>query len=171
MAKTRRIHATMKDQWDVAMDALMEGDARRAAKITQAIRTEHGSTVNAPEAFSTAVRKAPQKVRDLYFTLTEAMLTAPGGTEDLIGRRVCWTGMGFSLLTEGGTLWRPTKGAVCGTVVGIQPHRFYQNKENIAWLKVKLDKAHGRYKYAQAYFDESTGRLFNPTHESTRFET
>jgi len=171
MAKTRRIHATMKDQWGVGMEALMEGDARRAARIRQAIRAEHGSTVDAPDAFSTAVRKAPQKVRDLYFELTEAMLTA-SGTEDLIGRRVCWTGMGFNLLTEGGTLWTPLRGkTVCGTVVGVQPRRFYQNKENIAWLKVKLDKAHGRYKYAQAYFDESAARLFNPTHEPTRFET
>lgn len=91
---------------------------------------------------------------------------------DLIGRRLCWTGMGFNLLTEGGTLWRPTHDkTICGTVIEVQPHRFYQTKESISWLKVKLDKAHGRYKYAQAYFDENTGRLFNPAHEPTRFET
>jgi hypothetical protein len=88
---------------------------------------------------------------------------------ELIGRRVCWTGMGFSLLTEGGTLWRPVKGAqLCGTVIEVQPHRFYQTQENVAWLKVKLDKAHGRYKYAQAYFDESAGRMLSLQHEPTK---
>jgi hypothetical protein len=90
--------------------------------------------------------------------------------DNLIGKRVCWTGAGFSLLTESGTLWRPTRGTVCGTVVEVQPHRFYQTQENIAWLKVKLDKTHGRYKYAQAYFNEATGRMFNPTHEPTTLE-
>jgi len=37
--------------------------------------------------------------------------------DNLIGKRVCWTGAGFSLLTEGGTLWRPTRDRVCGAVV------------------------------------------------------
>jgi len=87
-------------------------------------------------------------------------------SNELIGRRLCWTGTGFSLLTEGGTLWRPIKGGqLCGTIVEAQPHRFYQRQENVAWLKVKLDKAHGRYKYAQAYFDESAGRMLNLPHE------
>jgi hypothetical protein len=90
-------------------------------------------------------------------------------TDELLGKRVCWTGMGFSLLTEGGTLWRPVKGSqICGTVVDVQPHRFYQTQENVAWLKVKLDRTHGRYKYAQAYFDEKTGRMLDLKHEPTK---
>lgn len=90
-------------------------------------------------------------------------------SDELVGRRVCWTGMGFSLLTEGGTLWRPVKGKqLCGTVIEVQPRRFYQTQENVAWLKVKLDKAHGRYKYAQAYFDESAGRMLSLQHEPAK---
>lgn len=64
------------DDWDVAMDALIERDPKRAAEIVRKIREEHGATVNATEAFSDTVRATPQRVRDRFFKLTETEIPA-----------------------------------------------------------------------------------------------
>lgn len=71
----RHHHATTRqagaDDWDVAMDAIFEGDPKRAAQIARRIREEH-PTKSATQEFSDALREAPQKVRDKFFELTES---------------------------------------------------------------------------------------------------
>ena len=73
----------------------------------------------------------------------------------LVGRRIKLNS--YSLLTELGTLWRP--GIKFGTVVSVTPNKFFQNQESVSWLRIKLDKARGKYKYAQAYYDQKKNRL------------
>jgi len=63
----RRHHATVKDLWDVAMDAIMEGDAKRAAKIAKEARQQGRPT----DAFLSALHKAPRAVLAKYLTLVE----------------------------------------------------------------------------------------------------
>lgn len=58
--------------WDVAMDAILEHDPKRAAKIVQQIRDEHGVTASATPEFSKAVREAPADVRQKLFELLES---------------------------------------------------------------------------------------------------
>ena len=70
-ARLRRHHATVRDDWDVAMDAILEHDPKRAAQIVRAIRAEHGATVSEPAAFSNAVSAAPDKVQNKFFELTD----------------------------------------------------------------------------------------------------
>lgn len=72
--QARRYHATRQvgaEVWDVAMDAILEHDPQRAAQLVQAIRTEHGVTVDATPEFSKAVREAPGHVRQAFFEILE----------------------------------------------------------------------------------------------------
>lgn len=50
------------DAWDVAMDAILEHDPKRAAQIVQDIRAKHGSYEPSTE-FEKALDKAPADVR------------------------------------------------------------------------------------------------------------
>lgn len=75
-SRPRRHHATMSDSWDVAMDALLEHDPRRAAQIVRQIREEHGVRVLEPPKFSEAVRDAPVEVRQKLFAGREYSLPA-----------------------------------------------------------------------------------------------
>lgn len=69
-SKSRRHHATMQgasvtsasDTWDVAMDALLEHDAARAADLVLDIKRTHGLATMTP-AFSKALNKVPENVR------------------------------------------------------------------------------------------------------------
>lgn len=74
-----RHHATLRDEWDVAMDAVLERDPERAAQIVRAIRAEHGGTAPEPAAFSDVVEAAPERVRRRFLELTE-------GEEDSVFR-------------------------------------------------------------------------------------
>lgn len=88
LRRTPQHHATKQagaDDWDVAMDALLEHDPEKAARIVRAIREEHGALVNAPDEFSHAVRDLPQKVRDRFFKLLEQ---APAQLVDPLQLRV-----------------------------------------------------------------------------------
>lgn len=90
--------------------------------------------------------------------------------QNLIGRRLRWTGWGFTLLVKDNQhLWRARSRDLAGVVESVEFDRFYQLKEKIAWLTVRLDRAHGAYKYALAFFDEETGELFHPAHEPTEW--
>ena len=53
------------------MDAILEHDPKRAAQLVQAIRAEHGVTVDATPEFSKAVREAPGDVRQTFFEILE----------------------------------------------------------------------------------------------------
>ena len=79
-ASSARHHATRQigsDVWDVAMDAILEHDPKRAARLVQAIRAEHGVTVDATPEFSKAVREAPGNVRQAFFELLEGRAPTP----------------------------------------------------------------------------------------------
>lgn len=71
----RRHHATrapsIDDEWDVAMDALLEHDVKRAAKLVADIRAEHGATVNPPQRFSDVVLALPGRVRESFLKATD----------------------------------------------------------------------------------------------------
>lgn len=76
--KSKRRHSTRKeDLWDVAMDAIVEGNAERAAEITEEIGTAHRSLAPTT-AFSSALRAAPRAVRQRYFDLAGL----PGSVDD-----------------------------------------------------------------------------------------
>jgi hypothetical protein len=55
-------NGSASDAWDVAMDALLEHDAARAADMVSAIKKEHGIATMTP-AFSKALGKVPDDVR------------------------------------------------------------------------------------------------------------
>ena len=59
------------DDWDVAMDAIIEGDPKRAATIVKKIIEEHGTTVSETPEFRRALRAAPDRVRKEFRKLTE----------------------------------------------------------------------------------------------------
>lgn len=71
---TKRHHATKReagaDDWDVAMDAILENDAKRAAKIVHKIHEDHGAASETPE-FSRALGATSDKVRKKFRELTE----------------------------------------------------------------------------------------------------
>lgn len=67
-AKSRRHHSTVKDLWDVAMDAFMTGDVARAATITREIVAEHPAQTPT-KAFEKALCDATAAVRERYFDL------------------------------------------------------------------------------------------------------
>jgi hypothetical protein len=70
----RRHHATRKeDLWDVAMDAIMEGDAKRAATIVKEIRA-NGDMSPAPLTFYSALQAASSAVRDRFYKLANLPL-------------------------------------------------------------------------------------------------
>jgi hypothetical protein len=76
--KRKRHHSTRKeDLWDVAMDAIIEGDAARAAEVTEEIGTTHRSLAPT-QAFSKALHVAPRTVRQRYFDL----VGLPGSIDD-----------------------------------------------------------------------------------------
>lgn len=54
------------------MDAILEHDPERAAKIVRKIRDEHGVLVNATQDFADALHAAHQRVRDEFFEIVEA---------------------------------------------------------------------------------------------------
>ena len=68
--KRRLHHATVADEWDVAMDAIMQHDPKRAAKLVRRIRIEHG-IVKTPTAFSDALDDIPKDVRQQFLELVE----------------------------------------------------------------------------------------------------
>lgn len=55
------------DTWDVAMDALLEDDASRAARLVRTVRTEYGITVPPTKDFSRTVREIPESTRRAFF--------------------------------------------------------------------------------------------------------
>ena len=60
-----RVHHSSRlpaDEWDVAMDALLEHDSARAADIVLGIKRDHGLATMTP-AFSKALGKVPEDVR------------------------------------------------------------------------------------------------------------
>ncbi len=69
--RTRRHHATrissIDDEWDVAMDALLEHDVKRAAKLVADIHIEHGSTAKPPQRFSDVLLNLPEQVRESFW--------------------------------------------------------------------------------------------------------
>jgi hypothetical protein len=70
LAKPRplRHHATVKDLWDVVMDAFMIGDVDRAATITREIVAESPSQ-KPTKTFDKALCDAAPAVRERYFDL------------------------------------------------------------------------------------------------------
>lgn len=76
LTRSKRVrHATMRetgaDDWDVAMDAILEGDAKRAADVVHAMLHVDVNLANSetPE-FSRALGAAPDKVRKKFRKLT-----------------------------------------------------------------------------------------------------
>lgn len=65
------------DDWDVAMDAILEHDPKRASQIVRKLRDEHGAAVSESDAFTAALESVPLKVRNKFFALTDD----DGGTE------------------------------------------------------------------------------------------
>jgi hypothetical protein len=73
-ALRKRHHSTRKeDLWDVAMDAIMEGDAKRAATIVKEIRANDDMSP-APLTFYSALQAAPSVVRERFYKLTDLPL-------------------------------------------------------------------------------------------------
>ena len=69
--------ATAADDWDVAMDAILEHDPSRASQIVRKLRDEHGAAVSESDAFTAALESVPLKVKNKFFELTDD----EGGTE------------------------------------------------------------------------------------------
>lgn len=69
--RPRKHHATRRDEWDVAMDAILEHDPERAAHIVRKIREEHGFTTATPPEFSDAMRAVTDDVRTRFFKLLD----------------------------------------------------------------------------------------------------
>lgn len=84
--RPRRHHASRQagaDAWDVAMDAVLEQDAERAAQIVAAIRMESqvpayaAITVDAtPEFLHALLEQAPDAVRGRFFAALRSLQTA-----------------------------------------------------------------------------------------------
>lgn len=75
-----RHHATRQsnaDVWDVAMDAILEHDAARAAKIVKQIP---GQPTTKTREFSHALEAAPDTVRAKFLELTEPKALKPSAT-------------------------------------------------------------------------------------------
>ena len=70
-SRPRRYHATLRDEWDVARDAILEHEAARAAQIVRTIREEHGYATPTPTEFSDATRAVPDEVRERFFALVD----------------------------------------------------------------------------------------------------
>ena len=90
---SRRHHATQQvgaDAWDVAMDAILEHNPKKAARIVQEIRETHGVMADPAPEFWRAVKEAPQDVRDRFYELS---LQDEGGFYGL-GRKAFQRGVG-----------------------------------------------------------------------------
>ena len=62
-SKRQRLnHATVADEWDVVMDAVLEGDVKRAAEIVENIRREHGVTAAETLMVANVPKAVPRKV-------------------------------------------------------------------------------------------------------------
>jgi len=72
--KSRRGHATVAweprdesgDAWDVARDAILEHDTKRAADIWRSIRKEYGVEATRPPSFDKALAEVPADVRQRF---------------------------------------------------------------------------------------------------------
>jgi hypothetical protein len=88
--RSARHHATVQrtsapDMWDVAMDALLERDPKRAADIVRRIREEHGATTKTPDTFKDAMRDVPDAVQRQF----SSELLRPRAARDIdVGSRV-----------------------------------------------------------------------------------
>lgn len=80
--RSRVHHAERRDDtgaWDVAMDALLEHDPKRAAEIVAVIRKERGIPsyasirMDAPSTFANVLEAAPADVRDRFFKSLQAL--------------------------------------------------------------------------------------------------
>lgn len=67
--RSRSYHSTMRDSWDVAMDALLEHDPKRASEIVERMREEHGAITETPQAFLDALEQVPFEVRTRFLEL------------------------------------------------------------------------------------------------------
>ena len=71
--------------------------------------------------------------------------------------------LGFSLIIPFGemggynTLWRPASPNLMGEVQYTIRNKFYQLREPVVWVIVKLIGKRGRYQSAQLYYDQKTG--------------
>lgn len=74
-----RHHASRRasdDDWDVAMDAVLQHDAKQAAQIVRKLREERGME-DATIGFLRAVREAPDDVRQEFYARIDARAPAP----------------------------------------------------------------------------------------------
>ena len=169
---TNRHHATVRDEWDVAMDALLERDAERAAEIVASIRQANKlppyaaiSTDATPEFVRALEKTSSVDVRDRFYETLKALQDAASGefspprTMNVVDRHG-----GFTAVTRGGThnqtqtLWRPARAAPGGTrgtlVPGSVNHDdFYQNNQPVTSALYKLPK----YSYKVKVWWKPTG--------------
>lgn len=137
-----RVARSPSSAWDVAIDAILEGDPKRAAQVVEEIRENFGITVNAPPEFSRAVREASEIVRQRFFALLEGLFEPPQKMN------VVDSHGGFTIVTARGTLWSPAsvaKGGLEGSLVpaSIKHNDFYQNIQPVVSALYKLP----RYSY------------------------